>query len=115
MKVALSDERVSGDELLGPEMGRQQAVLDRAEQGGLAAEQEEHGEEAEEMTGHERDRGERHDRDLHDLQPARQNRLVHGVCERSGESGQEDERGHECCAGDRRQRSGVEAEAVPAR
>ena len=60
------------------------------------------------MTRHQRDGGEGHDRDLHDLQAAGETSLVGRIRERSSEPGKEDERSNECRPSDRGQRGWVE-------
>ena len=101
------DQRVAGGQLLLLQVIGQDAVFDRAEQRGDHAEQEQRDEHDRDRVQPESDDAERRDRDLGQLDVARDDRLVEAVGHLAAETGEEEERPDEHRGGERDQRLAV--------
>ena len=84
-KVPASIETGAAHDLVGPEMLRQDRIFGRAEQGRVAAHQEQGAEQQRHRFELEADEGDAHDPDLGGLDPADQPRLVDGIGDLAGE------------------------------
>ena len=83
---------VTGDQLVATQLLRQDAVLDRAEVGGLGPHQKQHRQQKPDVTQHEAQARDRHDRDLGELEDADQPGLVVLVRDLPGAGGEQKER-----------------------
>src|SRR5262249_39962449 len=86
------DEGVAGDELVLVEMLREDAVLDRPEQGRVRAHEEQDREQQRRAAGSKRERTDRHEQDLDELDEADEPRLVELFRQLAGRGREEEER-----------------------
>ena len=103
------DDRVAGEQLLGREMLGQDAVFERAEEGGVGPHEEQHAHEQGEVAGREREAGKGHDGDLGRFDDGDEALLLEFVGEPAGRGRKQEERQDEEAGGDRRHHPGVHA------
>jgi hypothetical protein len=99
------DPGIGARQFLAFEMIGQDAVFDRAEQGGDDAEEEERRHQHRDRVEGEADDGDTRRRQLHPFQPLGHDGLVELVGKLAAEGGEQEERRHEDGAGERHQRS----------